>query len=215
MRGLKAHWLQILVHILVLLPLLLLVVDFARGQLTANPIQEVQLRTGRYTLTLLVLTLACTPLYNILGLKQVLVLRRLLGLYTFAYAALHFLNFVALDYGFDFALIWGDIGNKRFILVGFAALIILLVLAVTSTRGWKRRLGKRWERVHQLIYAAALLGVLHFIWQAKLDLRVPLIYAGIVILLLVVRIPRISETMRVRAGRMKRHQSDRQVSDNL
>ncbi len=203
MRRLKKYWLQILVHILVLMPLIILVSDFAQGQLTANPIQEIQLRTGRYALTLLVLTLACAPVYNVFGLKQALGLRRLLGLYTFAYAGLHFLNFVGLDYGFDFALIWEDIGTKRFVLVGFTALMILFTLAVTSTAGWKKRLGKNWKRIHQLIYGAALLAVLHFIWQTKLDLRVPFIYTGIVVLLLVVRIPQISRAMRVCTKWMK------------
>ncbi len=208
MRKIKTYRLQILVHILVLMPLVILVSDFAQDQLTANPIQEVQLRTGRYALILLMLTLACTPAYNVFGIKQALWLRRLLGLYTFAYAGLHFLNFIGLDYGFDFALMREDIATKRFILAGFAALIILSALAVTSTTGWKKRLGKSWERLHQLIYGAALLAVLHFIWQAKLDLRVPFIYAGIVVLLLVVRIPQISEAMKVCTKWMKRRQVD-------
>lgn len=199
MPKLKAYWFQILVHIAVLMPLAVLAWDFAQGQLTANPIQEIQLRTGRYTLILLVLTLACTPAYHLVGLKQVLVLRRLLGLYTFAYASLHFLNFVGLDYGFNFALIWEDIGTKRFILVGFAAFLVLLALAVTSTAGWKKRLSKNWKYVHRLIYGAAILAVLHFIWQAKVDLSVPLIYASIVTLLLVVRIPKIAKAIRLPA----------------
>ena len=195
MPKLKAYWFQILVHIVVLMPLAVLVWDFAQGQLTANPIQEIQLRTGRYTLIILVLTLACTPAYYLSGFKQVLVLRRLLGLYTFAYASLHFLNFVGLDYSFHFALIWEDIGTKRFVLVGFSAFLILLALAVTSTAGWKKRLGKNWKCLHRLIYGAALLAGLHFIWQAKVDLSVPLIYTSIVILLLVVRIPKIAKAI--------------------
>ena len=215
MRKTGVHWLQILVHVSVLTPLAWLAWDFAQGQLTANPIQEIQLRTGRYTLTLLVLTLACTPVYSVFGLKQALVLRRLLGLYTFAYASLHFLNFVGLDYGFDFALIWQDIAGKRFVVAGFAAFLILLTLAITSSSGWKKRLGENWKRVQRLIYAAALLGALHFVWQAKADLGVPLIYTGIIVLLLVVRIPKIAKVIRIPGKWMKRQQIDQSLVDEI
>jgi sulfoxide reductase heme-binding subunit YedZ len=167
--------------------------DFTQGQLTANPIREIQLRTGKYALVLLVLSLACTPIYVLSGLKQVLSLRRPLGLYAFMYASLHFLNFVGLDYGFDFSLIREDIFEKRYALVGFAAFLILLPLAITSTKGWMKRLGQNWQRLHRLIYLAALLVILHFLWQTKADFRQPLVYGAIVAVLLTVRIPWVRE----------------------
>lgn len=199
MHKLRSVWFLVLVHIIVLTPLAVLVWDFTQGQLTANPIREIQLRSGRYTLILLVLTLTCTPVYHLFRLEQILVLRRLLGLYTFAYASLHLLNFIGLDYRFNFAMIWEDIGTKRFVLVGFIAFLILLALAVTSTAGWKRRLGKNWKWVQRLIFGAALLTVLHFVWLTKVDLRVPLIYTGIVALLLIVRIPGIAKAIMIPA----------------
>ena len=189
MHKFKRHWLQILVHIAALLPLAILVWDFTQGGLTANPIQEIQLRTGRYALVLLVLTLACTPISTLFGLKQVLQLRRPLGLYAFLYASLHLLNFVGLDFGFNFDLIKEGILEKRFALVGLAAFLCLLPLAVTSTRGWMRRLDRNWHRLHWLIYPAALLAVLHFTLQVKADYRSPLLYGAVVVLLLVIRLP--------------------------
>jgi len=198
MRQLRVPVLGILVHVAALLPLAVLLWDLAHHQLTANPIQEIQLRTGKYTLVLLVLSLIITPLYSVSRLGQLPPLRRTLGLYSFMYASLHFLNFIGLDYGFNFALIWADIGNKRFILAGFPAFLILLTLAITSTQGWLRRLGKNWKRLHRLVYLAALLAVLHFLWQVKTDPRQPLVFAAIVISLLVIRIPWIKGLVRGR-----------------
>ncbi len=191
MPKLKVPGLQVLVHIGALLPLAWLTWQFSQDQLTANPIREIQLRTGKYALNLLVLSLACTPVYNIFGFKPALQLRRTLGLYAFMYSGLHLLNFIGLDYGFDFALIREDIADKPFALVGLAAFLILLPLAVTSTKGWVKRLGKNWQCLHRLLYLAGLLAVVHFIWltKSKADLRVPLIYGGIIMLLLIVRIP--------------------------
>lgn len=189
----KTTWLQIVVLIAALSPLIILAWDFTQGQLTANPIREIQLRTGKSALVLLVLSLACTPIYVLSGLKQVLLLRRPLGLYAFMYASLHFLNFVGLDYGFDFSLIREDIFEKRYALAGFAAFLILLPLAVTSTKGWMQRLGQNWQRLHRLIYIAALLVVLHFLWQTKADFRQPLIYGAVVVVLLTARIPWLRE----------------------
>ncbi len=134
MRKLKTHWLQILAHIAALLPLAILVWDFTQGRLTANPIQEITLRTGEYSLVLLVLSLACTPVGIVFGLKQVLPLRRPLGLYGLMYASLHFLNFIGLDYGFDFDFIRDDVFGKGYIWVGFVALLALLPVAITSSK---------------------------------------------------------------------------------
>jgi len=194
---------QLLTHIAALLPLAVLAWDFAQNQLTVNPIEEIQLRTGKYALVLLVLSLACTPINRIFGLKLVLPLRRLLGLYAFMYASLHFLNFVGLDYGFDFALIREDISEKRFALAGFAAFLSLLPLAITSSKGSMKRLGKNWERLHWLVYLAALLAVTHFIWQVKADIREPLLYGAVVVLLLIVRLPPVRKAVRELGSQLK------------
>lgn len=177
------------VHIGSWIPLALIVVDYFRDNLTANPIQDVTFRTGKTALVLLVLSLVVTPANTLLGFKPALKVRRALGLYAFMYVALHFLIFIGLDYGFDWGFLKEDILNKRYALVGFAAFLILLPLAITSTRGWKVRLGKNWRRLHRLAYLAAILAVIHYIWLVKADIREPLDYAAAVLLLLVARLP--------------------------
>lgn len=205
MRRLWANWLRIITHIGALSPLALLIWDYWRDQLTVNPIQEITLRTGKYALVLLVLSLACSPISTVFGFKRVLRLRRPLGLYAFMYVSLHFLTFVGLDYGFDWTLLREAIFEKRFALVGFAAFLILLPLAITSTKGWMRRLGKLWKRLHRWVYLAALLAVLHFVWLVKSDIREPLVYGAVVVLLLFVRIPGIRRAVSRSRGRLKRN----------
>ncbi len=195
MRWLKRNWLQVVVQVAALLPLLMLLWDWALNQLSPNPIQDAILRTGKPALVLLVLSLACTPINTIFGIKRVLALRRTLGLYAFGYACLHVLAFVGLDYGFDVGRVVGEIANRRYILAGFAAFLLLLPLAITSTRGWIRRLGKHWKRLHRLVYLATLLAVVHYLWLVKADLREPLIYGGVVLFLLVVRLPPVRQSM--------------------
>src|SRR3990172_7052361 len=194
MDRLRRNWLRFPAPFLALLPLVKLAWDFSQGQLTANPIQEITLRTGDYSLILLVLSLACTPVASVFGLKAVMNLRRPLGLYGFFYACLHFLNFIGLDYRFDFALLREDVFGKAYIWVGLAALLLLVPAAVTSTRGWMRRLGKNWERLHWLVYPAALLSMLHFLLLVKADIRVPVLYGIIVALLLLLRMKWIKNT---------------------
>jgi sulfoxide reductase heme-binding subunit YedZ len=171
------------------MPLVWLVLDYLRDNLTYNPIQAVTLRTGRYALILLVLSLACTPLNTIFGFRQVIKVRRALGLYAFMYASIHFMIFLGVDYGFDLGLIFKEIIDKRYIIAGFTAGVILLTLAITSTKGWMKRLGRRWKQLHMLVYFSGLLAVTHYIWVVKSDYRVPLIVGGIVVLLLLARIP--------------------------
>ena len=154
--------LRLAVHLGALIPLTLLVWDFSAGNLTANPIQAATLRTGKAAIVLLVLTLAVTPFYTVFRYKPALPLRRTLGLYTFLYVSIHFMIFVAVDYGFDLELLTGAIFEKRYALVGFAAGLILLPLAITSTRGWMKRLGKKWKLLHRLIYLASVLAVFHY-----------------------------------------------------
>jgi sulfoxide reductase heme-binding subunit YedZ len=187
-HRLRRNWLQISTHIGALVPLATLVWDYWQNQLSVNPIQEITLRTGKYALVLLVLSLACTPINSVFGFRPVLRLRRPLGLYAFMYVGLHLLTFVGLDYVFDWGLIREAIFEKRYALVGFAAFLTLLPLAVTSTKGWMRRLGKKWKRLHRGVYLAALLAVTHFIWLVKSDIREPLLYGVVVAVLLILRI---------------------------
>ena len=157
-------------------------------------VKKVTTTTGRAALVLLVLSLAATPISAILGIRKVLRVRRALGLYAFLYAALHFLTFIGLDYGFDLGLLGPAIFSQRFVLAGMATLLLLLPLAITSTRGWQRRLGKNWKRLHRLAYVAGILAVVHFVWVVK-DAREPLRYGAVVGILLIVRIPWVRKTV--------------------
>jgi len=195
MVWLRRAWLPILTHVGALLPLARLIWNFFHDQLTANPIQYITFQTGKSALVLLVLALACTPLNTIFELKRVVGLRKTLGLYAFLYATLHFLTFVGLDYQFDPQLLKEAIFKKRYALVGFAAFLSLLPLAITSTKGWMKRLGKNWKRLHRLIYLAALLAVIHFVWLVKSDVREPLAYGAVVFLLLALRLKTIRRTL--------------------
>lgn len=191
---LRARWLRLLVHIGALLPLAWTVWQYWQGLFLVDPVREITTRTGKISLILLVLTLLCTPLATVFGFKEGLRVRRTLGLYTFLYVSLHFATFVGLDYGFDLVLLQEAIFAQRYVLAGFAAGLILLALAITSTRGWQRRLGKNWKRLHRLIYLAGVLAVVHFAWLGK-DLREPLRYGLVVALLLLLRIPRIRHAL--------------------
>ncbi len=188
---LQRRWLLIITHVASVAVFIGLIWQYATGRLGFNPIQELTFRSGEYALILLVLCLACTPLNTVFGLRQVLPLRRWLGLYAFAFACLHLLTFVGLDYQFDLVAIGQEIIEKRYILVGLTAFLILLPLAITSTRGWMQRLGKQWKRLHRLVYVAALLAVLHYAWVVKADIRVPVLYGVVILLLLTLRLPRL------------------------
>ena len=180
---------QAAVHIAAWLPLMLLVFNWTRDNLTFNPIQVLELRTGKYALVLLILALACTPLNTVFGFRQAIKVRRALGLYAFMYASIHFLIFIGLDYQFDLILLQEAIFEKRYALVGFAAGLILLALALTSTRGWMKRLGKTWAKLHKFVYLAGILVIVHYVWLVKSDIRVPLLYGALVLILLILRIP--------------------------
>ena len=147
--------------------------------LGANPIDELMDRLGEWGLRLLLATLCVTPLAATLRKPWLMGLRRLLGLYAFAYLALHFLTWLVLDQWVDLRAIADDLVERPYITVGFTAFVLLVPLAVTSTRGWMRRLGARWHRLHRLIYPAAVLGCTHFWWQVKADWREPAVYAAL------------------------------------
>jgi len=191
-RSAKIDRLKVITHIGALVPLAWILWDYTQGRLTFNPIREIQLRTGKDALILLILTLSVTPINRFLGLQQLSRIRRTLGLYAFAYATLHFLTFIGLDYRFDFDQVYEGVLKKPFAIMGFAAFLILLSLTVTSTRGWVKRLGKNWKRLHRLVYAAALLAVVHFFWLrwSKQNLGEPLIFGGVILLLLALRLTR-------------------------
>jgi len=190
-NWLRENWLRVITHIGAWLPLMWLSGRALDNALGVDPVTTINNVTGRTAMLLLLLCLSATPLYIVLGLRAGLTVRRALGLYAFVYAALHFLNFIALDYAFDWRFILADgIQTKPYIVVGFVALWILSALALTSTRGWMRRLKRNWTRLHWLIYPAGLLVMLHFFWQAKAAEKwEPLIYAAALAALFGVRAP--------------------------
>ena len=188
-KGGSLSWLQPAVLVGTLAPLAMLIWLAARRELGANPVAEALNQLGLVALTLLVTSLACTPLKVLTGWAWPMRLRKTLGLMGFAYAALHASVYGGLDQVLNFRAIWDDVIKRKFIFVGFAAFLCIVPLAVTSTAGAIRRLGsKNWKRLHRLAYVAASLGVLHFVWRVKVDLTQPLIYGAILSALFLVRI---------------------------
>jgi len=189
------RWVRVVPHIAALTPRAILLIAWAARRLGANPIRAITLWTGRCALTLLVLSLACTPARILTGVAAIQRLRRPLGLYAFLYVVLHLLTYVGLDFGFNWKFLWPDITQQRFIQVGLLAFLLLLPLAITSTRGWRKRLGRSWQRLHRLAYLAAALAVLHFFWLVKGDWRRPLAVAVVLALLLLFRLPPIRKAL--------------------
>lgn len=157
--------------------------------LGANPIEEVQHWSGRAALLVLLGALAVTPIRRVTGWNLVQKVRRLVGLFAFFYAFLHLSIYVGLDQFFGWRYILEDIVERPYIVVGFAAFLLLVPLAATSTRGWIRRLGRNWRRLHRLVYAAGVLGVVHFLWITKADDRAPLVAGAVLVVLLLLRLP--------------------------
>ena len=190
-KWLRKHWFWLAVNVAAAVPLLQLAYDFQQGNLGINPITEITNRTGIAALILLMLSLACTPTNIILGWRQPLAVRKALGMWAFVYASFHLLNFVGLDYGFDVGLILADgLPTKPYILVGLLAFLILVPLAITSSKGWMKRLGSKWKPLHKLVYVAGMAAVVHFFWKAKAAEQVePLLYGLLLTFLLVVRLP--------------------------
>ena len=176
------------------LPFALLALDLAAGDLGANPVESITHRTGFAALTLLAVTLAVTPMRTVTGIGAVGLLRRPLGLFAFFYACLHVVTY-AVDQtylsglGLSLSAIVEDVAERPYITIGFTAFVLLVPLALTSTKGWIKRLGAtRWQRLHRLVYIAAVLGVLHFVWLVKADLLRPLVFAAVFAVLLVFRL---------------------------
>lgn len=183
-------WIKRGLFVLALLPLVRVVLAGIDGRLGANPIETITRASGDWTLYFLCFTLAVTPLRRLTGQNWLLRLRRMLGLFTFFYASLHFLCFIWFDHFFDLAEMAKDVVKRPFITVGFTAFVLLLPLALTSTDGMLRRLGRHWSRLHRLIYVVAVLAILHFWWMraGKNDFAEPLVFGAIVALLLGLRI---------------------------
>jgi methionine sulfoxide reductase heme-binding subunit len=186
---LMSKWTKAVVFLLCLVPLAILIWRGFHNDLTANPIEFITHATGDWTLRFLVITLAITPLRKILRQPLLIRFRRMLGLFAFFYVCLHFSTWIGLDKFFNWPEMWKDLQKRRFITVGFAGFVLLVPLAVTSTAGWIRRLGgKRWQLLHRLIYITAILGIIHYYWLVKSDVRKPLEYAWMVGILLAWRL---------------------------
>ena len=189
---------RLLLFILCLLPFGFLLGMTWRGELGANPVETITHFTGEWGLRFLLITLAVTPLRRLTGWNGLQKYRRMLGLFAFFYVCLHFATYLVFDHFFDWRTIAEDVVKRPYITVGFAAFILLIPLALTSTHGMMRRLKRNWQRLHRLIYLIAILAVLHFLWLVKADLLEPLIYAALLAFLLGYRV--------WRAGRQRRLQ---------
>ncbi len=194
--------LQVAIFIYAWSCLALLIFDLATGRLSANPIQDLEQRTGRHAITLLVLTLMCTPINTIFKWSEPLKRRRALGLYAFMYATIHVIIFADLDYGLAWSRLLKEVVEKPRLIVGMIAFTLLIPLAITSFNIWKKRLGKNWKRLHQLIYLIGPLVVLHYLWSKKGDVLSlqgevvkPLIYGLIIAILLIFRIPAVRKAL--------------------
>ena len=184
------------IFIAALAPLALLVWNLLHDGLGANPVEAITFETGDWGLRFLLITLCVTPLRRITGWQALARIRRMLGLFAFFYICLHFSTYVVLDAFFDLRYILEDITDRTYITLGFTSFLLLIPLAMTSTNAMVRRLGgQRWRRLHRLAYAAAAGGVLHFLWQVKADLREPLIYLGILLLLFLARVPAVAKRL--------------------
>ena len=178
------------VFVVCLVPMVWLVWDTFAGNLSANPIEDIRNRTGIWTLRFLMITLSVTPLRRIIGWPSLIRFRRMLGLFAFFYAFVHFITYIWLDQAFAWDEIVKDMISKRpFILSGVASFVLLIPLAITSTKKWIGRLGgKRWQMIHRLIYLSAVVGVLHYYWRVKLDIARPLAYGAVLAVLLGLRV---------------------------
>ena len=172
------------VFVIALVPAALLVRAFLTDTLGVNPAETIQLQTGRWALKFLLLTLAVTPVRRVTGWNIVIQYRRMLGLFAFFYATLHFTSYLAFDLGFAFGAMAGDIVKRPFITMGFTAYLLLVPLALTSTKGWIRRLGRKWTQLHRLVYIAAICAVIHFAWKVKVFTGDPVVYAILLTVLL-------------------------------
>jgi len=197
----RIHLAKAAIWVVGLAPPIWLTTALFRRTLGINPVETIILVEGRWTLVFLLATLAVTPIRRLTGWNRIVQLRRLLGLFAFFHACVHFLSYVGINHLFELSIIVEDVLERRYITAGFTALVLLVPLAVTSTKGWIRRLGKRWQRLHRLSYVAASLGVLHFYWKVKADTFWPLLAAVTLAGLFAVRLA----YRRKRPGRLAEH----------
>jgi sulfoxide reductase heme-binding subunit YedZ len=182
-------WIAAFAPLLILIDRILLGGAYIGGPFVDDPVELIQHWTGRTALILLFVTLSVTPFRRFTGYNPLIRFRRQMGLFAFFYATLHVFSYFVFDHRLDFDSIIEDIIEHNWVLVGFTAWVLLIPMALTSTTGWIRRLGgKRWNRLHRLIYGVAILGVFHFLWLVKLELTLPLIYGGVLVLILAARI---------------------------
>lgn len=184
----KPKYLKLVIFLACLLPLARLGWKAFNSALGANPIQVITFSTGTWTLVFLLLTLSITPLRKLTKQYWLIQYRRMIGLFAFFYGCLHFTTYIWLDQFFDLHSVYKDIYKRPFITVGFTAFVLMIPLAATSTQWAIRKLGKRWQTLHRLIYLTAIAGVIHFLWAVKLDKRVPEIYASVLAVLLLYRL---------------------------
>jgi len=184
---LRSKWSKVVVWLACLAPALWFTYGAFTNNLGPNPIEAITRGTGDWTLRLLLASLAITPARRLLGVPDLIRFRRMLGLWAFAYAFLHLMTWVWLDKFFDPAEMWADVVKRKFVTAGMAGFLCLLPLAITSTTGWIRRLGKNWQRLHRLAYVAAAAGVVHYWWLVKSDIRLPAMYGLILAALLALR----------------------------
>ena len=184
-KLLSSKWTKAVLFLLCLGPLAAIIWPFVRAYTVPNPLEFIQHGTGDWTLRFLVITLTITPLRQILHLPELIRFRRMLGLFAFFYACLHFTTYLLFDKVFDVHEIWKDVYKRPFITVGFLAFTLLVPLAITSTAGWIRRLGgRRWRMLHRAIYVSAVCGVIHYYWLVKSAVIRPIFYGVLVGLLL-------------------------------
>jgi len=183
----KTRWVKPLLFVVCLIPLALLAQSVRSGTL-ANPVEYITHTTGDWTIRFVLITLTITPLRVLLKQPNLARFRRMLGLFAFFYGTLHFATWFALDKGFDLSEMWKDVLKRTFITAGFTGYVLMIPLAITSTAGWVRRLGfKRWQQLHRLIYITAAAGVIHYYWLVKSDIRLPVMYGAILLVLLAYR----------------------------
>ena len=179
---------KVLVFISCLTPLVWLLTRTLTGRLGINPVEDLELTTGIWSLRFLVITLAVTPVRRITGWNRVIQYRRMFGLFTFFYVCVHFAIYIGIDQFFAFGSILKDVAKRPFITMGFTAFVLMIPLALTSTKGWIRRLGRRWQLLHRLIYISAVCASVHYLWKVKVMIGSPVYYALVIGLLLGFRI---------------------------
>ena len=179
---------KVLVFIACLAPLVWLGIRTLTGRLGINPVEDLELTTGIWSLRFLVITLAVTPVRRITGWNRVIQYRRMFGLFTFFYVCVHFAIYIGIDQFFAIGAILKDVAKRPFITMGFTAFVLMIPLALTSTKGWIRRLGRRWQVLHRLIYISAVCAAIHYLWKVKVMIGSPVYYAFVIALLLGFRV---------------------------